>query len=82
MLVRKKGVFYKLPRNEDHRQIFKTRCLLKFYLINLKRSVKMIQSQRQTKFLHRPNLEILIKMEMDYFNPPQNLQVWKYMDCL
>ena len=40
----------------------------------------MIQSQRQTKFMNGMNLEILKGMEMDYFNPRQNLQVRKYMD--
>ena len=39
-----------------------------------------MQIQRQTKFLHESNLEILRGMEMEYIIPPQNLPVRKHMD--
>ena len=33
-------------------------------------SVKVIQSQRETKLLHRPNLEILRMVEIDHYQSP------------
>ena len=48
---------------------FKTICFKKKYLINDKRSVNMIQSQRETKFLHGLNLQILRGLDMVNVNP-------------
>ena len=42
-----------------------------------KKSVKMMQSQ--TECLHRPNLKTF-EGKLSMSNPPQNFQVWKYMD--